>query len=165
MKLIEELKLKLESDSKQKLKESHEQLNCIKIKINASTDEMVNILRENQKKLLNKTDEIQRDVNKKFNPFLNEYKLESKSENIEQLEKHELEKVKDDLHKIKTSLEAKLIETNISCNFQFIIHSKNVSVGEIITDAKDSKNETKNVNILLWNKFVLRRYFNFFFKF
>ncbi len=154
MKHVEEMKLKLECGCNLKLKESSEQLNCIKIKINATADEMVNNLRENQKKLLNRADEIQRNVNQKLNSYLNEFKTETKPISIEQLEKYELDKMKNDLHKMKTWLEIRLNETNDSCKFQFKVHSENLSLGEIIIFNSNDINERIEQSKNVYYKFI-----------
>jgi len=72
----------------------------------------------------------------------------------EQLEKYELDKMKNDLHKMKTWLEIRLNETNDSCKFQFKVHSENLSLGEIIIFNSNDINERIEQSKNVYYKFI-----------
>lgn len=142
---INDSKVKFHLNCEQKLQENRTKFQLIKFEINQSTNQLINLIKENQEKLLYKADNIQNSLNQQIKIYLNDKSFDLKQLDLNQLPTNELTIFKDELNVIKEDLELKTNQLNdLVSKYEFKPNENSIST-KIIGDISEQKLSSNEV--------------------
>lgn len=105
LKQIDESQIKLNLNCEQKLKEIQEQIDSIRLNIKNRVNQLIDELKENEEKLLYKTDNIENNL--KYQIELCRIESNKNNKIINEMNKTDLNNFKDELNRLKLDLDFK----------------------------------------------------------
>ncbi len=150
LKQIDESQIKLNLNCEQKLKEIKEQINSIRLNIKNRVNQLIDELKENEEKLLYKTDNIENNL--KYQIDSCHIELYKNKKIINEMNKTDLNNFKDELNKLKLDLDFKFNQLKeIQPKYEFKANAT-IPIGDIL-DQKQQVNISFQLEMFFLNYF------------